>query len=389
MAKKLGRYLNWISIQTKVFNVGEYRRKVVGTDKLHDFFRVDNEQAQAIRRQCALTCLEDVSKWLSEGGQAAIFDATNSTRERRGLVLEFCLRRGYKVFFMESVCTSSEIVSSNVKEVKVFSPDYKEVDKETAYQDFVERIRHYEEAYEPLTLDYDGDSSFIKIINAGEQYLVNNIDGYLQSKAVYFLMNLHIRKRSIYLVRHGGSEDNLKKTIGGDSPLTAEGDKFAKALADFIDKQNVDDLQVWTSQLRRAVDTGKYIRKIPVEQWKALDEMDYGLYDGMNEEELSSIDPDEQAAMHANKFLYRYPMGESYSDMCARLEPVIMELERSNNILIISHEAVIQILMGYFTDHTSEEFPHLHIPHNTIFKLTPIAYGCRVETFTLSQTANS
>ncbi|XP_031557305.1 6-phosphofructo-2-kinase/fructose-2,6-bisphosphatase 3-like, partial [Actinia tenebrosa] len=71
MAKKLGRYLNWISIQTKVFNVGEYRRKVVGTDKLHDFFRVDNEQAQAIRRQCALTCLEDVSKWLSEGGQAA------------------------------------------------------------------------------------------------------------------------------------------------------------------------------------------------------------------------------------------------------------------------------------------------------------------------------
>lgn len=43
-----------------------------------------------------------------------------------------------------------------LQEVKVFSPDYKEVDKETAYQDFVERIKHYEEAYEPLTLDHDG-----------------------------------------------------------------------------------------------------------------------------------------------------------------------------------------------------------------------------------------
>ena len=43
-----------------------------------------------------------------------------------------------------------------LQEVKVFSPDYKEVDKEAAYQDFVERIKHYEEAYEPLTLDHDG-----------------------------------------------------------------------------------------------------------------------------------------------------------------------------------------------------------------------------------------
>lgn len=33
-----------------VFNVGEYRRRAVGSDKLHDFFRVDNAEAQKIRR---------------------------------------------------------------------------------------------------------------------------------------------------------------------------------------------------------------------------------------------------------------------------------------------------------------------------------------------------
>ena len=33
-----------------VFNVGEYRRRAVGSDKLHDFFRVDNTEAQTIRR---------------------------------------------------------------------------------------------------------------------------------------------------------------------------------------------------------------------------------------------------------------------------------------------------------------------------------------------------
>ena len=39
----------------------------------------------------------------------------------------------------------------------------------------------------------------------------------------------------------------------------------------------------------------------------------------MNEEELSSIDPDEQAEMHDNRFLYRYPMGEvSVIDFCIK-----------------------------------------------------------------------
>ncbi|KXJ12195.1 6-phosphofructo-2-kinase/fructose-2,6-bisphosphatase 3 isoform X2 [Exaiptasia diaphana] len=386
MAKKLGRYLNWISIQTNVFNVGEYRRKVVGTDKLHDFFRPDNDQAQIIRRQCALTCLEDVSKWLNNGGQAAIFDATNTTRERRRLVLDFCRRRGFKVFFMESVCTNMDMVSSNVKEVKVFSPDYKQVDKEEAYSDFLERIKHYEEAYEPLCLVHDGDMSFIKIINAGEQYLVNHIDGYLQSKVVYFLMNLHIRKRSIYLVRHAECQDNVLKKIGGDSDLTVEGDKVARAIGEFVDKKAGLDLKVWTSQLKRAVSTAKYISKVPIEQWKALDEMDFGEFDGMDETELEAIDPEEHKAMQKNRFVYRYPRGESYSDVCTRLEPVIMELERQNDVLVISHQPVIQILMAYFTEQTHDVLPFLDIPLNTVFKLTPIAYGCRVEKFPITAT---
>ena len=34
-------------------------------------------------------------------------------------------------------------------------------------------------------------------------------------------------------------------------------------------------LQVWTSQLRVASHTAKYITGAPVEQWKALNELDY------------------------------------------------------------------------------------------------------------------
>lgn len=36
--------------------------------------------------------------------------------------------------------------------------------------------------------------------------------------------------------------------------------------------------------------------------------------------------------------------GESYRDVVVRLEPVIMELERQDSILVIGHQAIIRCL---------------------------------------------
>lgn len=41
---------------------------------------------------------------------------------------------------------------------------------------------------------------------------------------------------------------------------------------------------------------------------------------------------------------------KSYQDLVQRLEPVIMELERQGNILVISHQAVMRCLLAYFLD---------------------------------------
>ncbi|KAG7234689.1 hypothetical protein INR49_004093 [Caranx melampygus] len=50
MSKKLTRYLNWIGMPTKVFNVGEYRREAVKNYSSYDFFKPDNECAVKIRQ---------------------------------------------------------------------------------------------------------------------------------------------------------------------------------------------------------------------------------------------------------------------------------------------------------------------------------------------------
>lgn len=44
---------------------------------------------------------------------------------------------------------------------------------------------------------------------------------------------------------------------------------------------------------------------------------------------------------------------QSYEDLVQRLEPVMMELERQENILVICHQAVMRCFLAYFLDKTA------------------------------------
>uniref|UniRef100_A0A669BME7 6-phosphofructo-2-kinase/fructose-2,6-bisphosphatase 2 n=1 Tax=Oreochromis niloticus TaxID=8128 RepID=A0A669BME7_ORENI len=342
ISKKLTRYLNWIGVPTKVFNLGVYRREAVRAYKSYDFFRHDNEEAMKIRKQCALVALQDVKAYLTEeGGQIAVFDATNTTRERRDLIQDFVKENAFKVFFVESVCDDPEVIAANILEVKVSSPDYPERHRERVMDDFLKRIECYKLLY--------WDLSFIKVINVGQRFLVNRVQDYIQSKIVYYLMNIHVHSHSIYLCRHGESKHNVEGRIGGDSELSPRGKQFAHALRDFIDEHKLSDLKVWTSQLRRTIQTAEELG-VPYEQWKILNEIDAGVCEEMTYEMIQETFPEEFALRDQDKYHYRYPGGESYQDLVQRLEPVIMELERQGNVLVICHQAVMRCLLAYFLD---------------------------------------
>uniref|UniRef100_A0A4W3IEZ0 6-phosphofructo-2-kinase/fructose-2,6-biphosphatase 3 n=1 Tax=Callorhinchus milii TaxID=7868 RepID=A0A4W3IEZ0_CALMI len=351
IAKKLTRYLNWIGVPTKVFNVGEYRREAVRWYRSYDFFRHDNEDAMKIRKQCAVAALRDAKSYLTEeGGQIAVFDATNTTRERREMVLNFSKEHGWKVFFVESVCDDPSVVAANIMDVKLSSPDYSDCNQTDAMEDFLKRIECYKATYQPLDPDnYDKDLSFIKVINVGRRFLVNRVQDHIQSRIVYYLMNIHVHARTIYLCRHGESDYNLKGRIGGDSGLSPRGKKFATALGTFLEEQNLKDLKVWTSQLKRTIQTAEVLGGT-YEQWKSLNEIDAGVCEDMTYEEINQKYPEEYALRDQDKYYYRYPTGESYQDLVQRLEPVIMELERQGNVLVVCHQAVMRCLLAYFLD---------------------------------------
>ncbi|ESN92590.1 hypothetical protein HELRODRAFT_189517 [Helobdella robusta] len=211
IAKKLTRYLNWVGFDTKVFNVGEYRREAVSqTMSNADFFNPNNADARTIR-----------------------------------------------------------------EEVKVSSPDYQNTNKEEAIEDFKRRISHYESQYEPLDDNLDRHLSFIKIFNQGEKYLANRVQGHIESRVVYYLMNIHVLPRTIYITRHGEAEMNISGQIGNDCDLTEQGHQFAHHLGNFIAKEmgSRKKLRVWTSMMRQTIQTAVQVDGF-VEHWKALNEID-------------------------------------------------------------------------------------------------------------------
>jgi broad specificity phosphatase PhoE len=331
----------------------------------------------------AMAALDDMLAWLGNGGEVAIYDATNSTRERRKLVQQRCQKHNVPLVFIESICDDPAVIDATVRETKLKSPDYDGVDPEAAAADFRARISHYERVYEPLS---DPDTSYIKIIDVGRQVVLNRIHGYLPARLAPLLINLHITPRPIWLTRHGESVFNMHGRLGGDSELSPRGEEYARALAEFVRTSvpgGEEGVTVWTSTLRRTIQTALPITSKPM-AFRALDEIDAGVCDGMTYEEIKTQMPDVYAARTADKFRYRYPRGESYEDVIQRLDPLIIQLERHRSpVLVIGHQAVLRALYAYLMDRPPAECPSLEIPLHTVIQLTPNAYGCEEQRFIL------
>ena len=348
IASRLTRYLNWIGLETRIFNVGTYRRQMsTDEDQTAEFFDPSNEQNNEKRDRFCEEAMKDLSRWIDElPGRIAVLDATNTTRKRRQRVLDTAkdkIKNDCNVFFIESICDDPDTIEKTVNECKVHGPDFaNKTDKEAAAQDFLNRIEMYKKVYETIDDKFDECLSYIKIINVGQRFLVNRVKDHIQSKIVYFLMNIKVgRGRQIYFTRHGESEFNVLGKIGGDSSLSENGQEYARQLGAFVHENliEIDDgqgdkksgLKIWVSELKRTQQTAGCINH-EIESWKILNEINAGVCEGMTYKEIGAAYPKIMKERDQDKYNYRYPMGESYYDLVQRLEPVIMELEKRDNV---------------------------------------------------------
>ena len=80
------------------------------------FFQLDVVRSRIASSLCAQHALEDMCNYLADEGEVAIFDATNTTRDRRQLIYDYCTQTFcFRVFFVESICDSLEIIEANIR----------------------------------------------------------------------------------------------------------------------------------------------------------------------------------------------------------------------------------------------------------------------------------
>ena len=138
-------------------------------------------------------------------------------------------------------------------------------------------------------------------------------------------------------------------------------------------------LEVWTSQLRRTIQTAMPAEKrlgLKSLRLHSLNEIHAGVCEGMTYREVKEQYPLIHRFRGEDKFTFRYPGGESYQDLVARLEPVIMELENANRVVVVvAHQAVLRGLLAYFGSTSADESVHVEVPHRTVWRCTYDARG--------------
>ena len=100
----------------------------------------------------------------------------------------------------------------------------------------------------------------------------------------------------------------------------------------------------------------------------------------MTLDEINTKYPEILNSRNCNKLKYRYPEGESYTDLIERLKYFIIRLGSFNKpIIIVAHNAILKVLLGYFQGSNIEDIPHIEIKLHEIIKLTPNSINYNIE----------
>lgn len=517
ITKKIQRYLSWQQHDTRIFNVGNRRRIAAGVvpntnppsptsapavdgatqaatillngtkapeivvdaeptrldlnghrrglsgslekiDQSAKFFDPKNETAAKLREQVALDTLDELLDYLlHRGGAVGILDATNSTIQRRKLLVDHIKKREPKlgILFIESICHDenvrlfllgspvpwpvtnrcAKLLEANMR-LKLSGPDYKDKDPVKSLEDFKQRVKAYESAYQPLgKYEEDHDLQYIQVsldhyalvvvqprltakqmIDVGRKVVHHRLKGFLSSGIASYLTTFNLSPRQIWITRHGQSVDNQLHKLGGDSELTERGHYYGQALYSFIThkrkewlieqknkiarstfppqpgdhtppypelNQELDDKNfcIWTSMLKRSIETAEYFEAdedYDVKAWEMLNELNAGTFEGMTYEEIAQKYPEEYQKRSKDKLQYIYPGvgGEGYLQVISRLRDMVREIERiTDHVLIISHRSVCRVLMAYFMDLTRDDIADLDVPLGILYAIEPKPYG--------------
>ena len=204
----------------------------------------------------------------------------------------------------------------------------------------------------------------------------------------------------IFLVRHGESISNVDARIYAEMsdhviPLSDRGQQQALRAGEFLRNHfktlpRDDDfsaVRLWTSPYRRTRETADGVEAgigvaIDLDRREHINlcEQQFGLFDGVPDEELPVRFPNEYAHYkkcvdHEGKFWARVPLGESRFDVAVRVRETfgtfLRDAERYQykNIIVICHGVTLRAFVMQWLHLTPEWFEEEPTPRNCSIRL--------------------
>ena len=172
----------------------------------------------------------------------------------------------------------------------------------------------------------------------------------------------------LILVRHGQTEMNAQKLYFGklDPPLNDLGISQAyQAKEKLLD---IDYDIIYSSPLERAKQTAKicnYLDK-DINYNSKLEEINFGIFEGLTFKEISEKFPDEVKKMEENWKDYNYITGESPKEMFQRAISFLETLDYSKNNLVVAHWGIINCIISYFVSRSLDTYWKFEIKNGAV-----------------------
>ncbi len=154
----------------------------------------------------------------------------------------------------------------------------------------------------------------------------------------------------LIITRHGQTEWNKEgeNRLQGrkDIELSEEGKEQAKKLALRLKDHNIE--LIFTSPSKRTLETSKEIKKFHPKAEIIIDndlkELDFGILEGLTDQEIQEKYKEIWEAREKDKFNYKIPKGESYAETEVRALRVLNKIMKTKKDAVIVAHATINKL---------------------------------------------
>jgi broad specificity phosphatase PhoE len=149
---------------------------------------------------------------------------------------------------------------------------------------------------------------------------------------------------ALVLVRHGRTAWNAERRFLGSTDLPL--DEIGRSEAEALGRSRAGQFTaIWSSPLRRALETAAVLRPPEVEVERDLREIDLGLLEGLTGEEASARYPEFSLAFRADPVDVRPPGGETMAEVRDRAMAAILRLAARHTggarVAVVTHQVVI------------------------------------------------